>query len=106
MKVYWGVEVQLHAFFDLGTRWVSSTSRPGPFTLGERDSDTHWIGDWVCPRAGLEAVVKRKISSPCQDSNPDHLIVRPVASRYTDWAIQGSNKTNVITETLNKIFSR
>jgi hypothetical protein len=21
MKVYWGVEVQLHSFFDLGTRW-------------------------------------------------------------------------------------
>jgi len=20
-KVYWGVEVQLHAFFDVGTRW-------------------------------------------------------------------------------------
>jgi hypothetical protein len=21
MKVYWGAEVQLHAFFDFGTRW-------------------------------------------------------------------------------------
>jgi hypothetical protein len=21
MKAYWGVEVQLHSFFDLGTRW-------------------------------------------------------------------------------------
>jgi hypothetical protein len=21
MKAYWGVEVYLHAFFDLGTRW-------------------------------------------------------------------------------------
>lgn len=21
MKVYWGVEVQLHAFFNLGARW-------------------------------------------------------------------------------------
>jgi hypothetical protein len=21
MKAYWGVEIQLHAFFDLGTRW-------------------------------------------------------------------------------------
>jgi hypothetical protein len=31
MKTYWGVEVYLHAFFDLGTRWrwvVSFTSRP------------------------------------------------------------------------------
>jgi hypothetical protein len=21
MKAYWGVEIQLHSFFDLGTRW-------------------------------------------------------------------------------------
>jgi hypothetical protein len=31
MKVYWGVEVYLHAFFDLGTGWrwvVSFTPRP------------------------------------------------------------------------------
>jgi hypothetical protein len=31
MKVYWGVEIYLHAFFDLGTRWrrvVSFTFRP------------------------------------------------------------------------------
>jgi hypothetical protein len=31
MKVYWGVEVYLHSFFDLGTRWrwvVSFTPRP------------------------------------------------------------------------------
>jgi len=31
MKVHWGVEVLLHVFFDLGTRWrwvVSFTPRP------------------------------------------------------------------------------
>jgi hypothetical protein len=31
MKAYWGVEVELHALFDLGTRWrwvVSFTPRP------------------------------------------------------------------------------
>jgi hypothetical protein len=31
MKAYWGAEVQLHAFFDLDTRWtwvVSFTHRP------------------------------------------------------------------------------
>jgi hypothetical protein len=31
MKTYWGMEVQLHAFFDLGSRWrwvVSFTPRP------------------------------------------------------------------------------
>jgi hypothetical protein len=31
MKAYWGVEIQLHAFFDLGTRWrwvVNFTPQP------------------------------------------------------------------------------
>jgi hypothetical protein len=32
-------------------------------------SRTHWIGGWVGPRAGLDAVVKRKFPSPCRDSD-------------------------------------
>jgi hypothetical protein len=32
-----------------------SVSRPGRFTPG-----THWIGDWVDPRASLDDVEKRK----------------------------------------------
>jgi len=39
-----------------------------------------WEAAWG-PRAGLEAVSKRKILSPRLDSNPDHPIVQPVASR-------------------------
>jgi hypothetical protein len=45
------------------------------------------IGGWVGPRAGLDAVLKRKIPSPCRKSNPNHPIVQPIASRYTDRAI-------------------
>jgi len=30
----------------------------------------YWIEGWVGPRAGPDAVVKRKIPSPRQDSNP------------------------------------
>jgi hypothetical protein len=41
-----------------GGEW--STSRPGRFTSGERASGTHWIGDWVDSRAGLDDVEKRK----------------------------------------------
>jgi hypothetical protein len=37
--------------------------------------------DWVSPRAGLDAVVKRKIPSPCRDSNPP--IIQPLAQRCT-----------------------
>jgi hypothetical protein len=29
----------------------------------------HWIGDWVGPRAGMDAMEKRKLLH-CQDSNP------------------------------------
>jgi hypothetical protein len=36
------------------------------------------------PRAGLDAVSKKKILNPRRESNPDHSIVQPVASRYTD----------------------
>jgi hypothetical protein len=88
MKAYWGVEVKLHAFFTSeinGREW--SASLPGHFNLRERATGTHWIGGWVGPRAVLDAVVKRKIPSSRQESNPRTSIVQPVAQRYTDWAI-------------------
>jgi hypothetical protein len=58
IKVCWGVEVQLHSFFDLGTRWELSASRHGRFTPRKRAPGAHWIGGWVGPRAVLDAVVK------------------------------------------------
>jgi hypothetical protein len=51
-----------------GGEW--SASRPGRFNPGERALGTHSMGGWVGPRAGLDADVKRKIPSPCGDSNP------------------------------------
>jgi hypothetical protein len=83
-----GVKVQIHAFFDFGTRWrwvISFTSR----SLYPREGapGTHWIGGWVGPRAVLDAVVKRKIPRPRRESNPRTPIVQPVAWRYTDWAM-------------------
>jgi hypothetical protein len=38
-------------------------------TLGTRAPSTHWIGDRVDPRVGLDAVAKRKIPSPFRDPN-------------------------------------
>jgi hypothetical protein len=31
----------------------------------------HSIGGWMGPRADLDVVSKRKITSPCRESNPD-----------------------------------
>jgi hypothetical protein len=65
-----------------GGEW--SSSRPVRFTPRERAPGTHWIGGWVGPRAVLDAVVKRKISSLHWQSNPRTPIVQPTAQRYTD----------------------
>jgi hypothetical protein len=73
MKMYGGVEIQLHAFLTLaldGSVW--SVSCPGYFTPRERASSTHWIGGWVGTRTGLDMVVKKKNPCPCQESNPGH----------------------------------
>jgi hypothetical protein len=67
-----------------GGEW--SASRSGRFIPRERAPGTHWIRGWAGPRAVLDAVVKRKIPSPCRKSNPRTPIVQPVAQRYTDWA--------------------
>jgi hypothetical protein len=42
---------------------------PGCFITSETAPSTHWIGGWVGPRAGLDAVVKKKIPSPRRYSN-------------------------------------
>jgi hypothetical protein len=60
---------------------------PAALSPRERAPRTHWIGGWVGPRAVLDTVVKRKISSSRRESNPRTPIVQPVAQRYTDSAI-------------------
>jgi hypothetical protein len=58
MKMYWELEVQLHAFLTLALYWGEwSASHPGQYTPG-----THWIGGLVGPRAGLDAMAKRNKS--------------------------------------------
>jgi hypothetical protein len=42
----------------------------GRFTPRERTLDTHWIGGWVGPVAGLDAVVKKKFPAPADTRTP------------------------------------
>jgi len=50
------VSGQLHA---------PATSHPG-----ERYPGTHWLGGWVGPRTGLEAVVNIRNLCPCWELKP------------------------------------
>jgi hypothetical protein len=61
MKTYWGSALD-------GGEWSASWS--GRFTSRERALFTNWIRSWVGPGAVLDAVVKRKVPSSCQESNP------------------------------------
>jgi hypothetical protein len=56
-----GVDVEIHIFLAsalVGGDW--SASRPRRFIPGEIAPDTHEIGSWVNPRAGLDDIEKRK----------------------------------------------
>jgi len=54
--------VYLHVFLTSvldGGEWLDL--RPSRFIAGERVPGNYWLGGWVCPTAGLDAVAKRKI---------------------------------------------
>jgi hypothetical protein len=58
MKMYGGVDMQIHIFFTsalVGGEWPDSG--PGRCTSGER-AGTHWTGGWVDPRASLNDMEK------------------------------------------------
>jgi hypothetical protein len=61
-----------------------SASRPGRFSLRKITPGTHRIGGWMGLRADLDMVLKRKFSSLRREPNPDHSVVQPIASCYTD----------------------
>jgi hypothetical protein len=71
MKTYGGVDVQIHIYLTsalVGGEW--SASRPGRFTLGERDPIVHFIGGWVGNGDGLDDVEKILDSTGTQTPTP------------------------------------
>jgi hypothetical protein len=71
MKMYAVVEVWLHTLTTAldGGEW--SGSHLNHFIQGEGTPGMHGIGGCVGPRAGLDAMEKREISSPRWELNPD-----------------------------------
>jgi hypothetical protein len=69
------MSVQLHA--------------PAALTPGEKDSDTHWIGGWVGPRAGLEELEKWKFFPPL-GSNTERVAAAVIFLTWI-WEVLGSN---------------
>jgi hypothetical protein len=54
---------------------------PDALPLGKELPGSHWIGGWVGPIDGLDAVKKRKISAPARNQI---LAVQPVARGYIE----------------------
>jgi hypothetical protein len=56
-----------------------SASLPGRFIPGEKVPDTHWIGDLVDPRTGLDDVEKILDSTGTRTPTPQSFSLWPVA---------------------------
>jgi hypothetical protein len=74
----------------VGGEW--SVLQPGRFTPEERARGSHWIGDWVGPRTGLEDVERKKYCLYL-DPKSEPLAIQPLASRYTYCAIPSHKST-------------
>jgi hypothetical protein len=61
MKTYGGVDVPIQVFLTSAlSGGKRSASRFDHFTPEERAPVTHWMGDWVALRAGVDDVERRK----------------------------------------------
>jgi hypothetical protein len=75
MKTHGAMEVYLHTFLTSGldgVEWL--VSDPGRFITREVTPSTYWMGGWVNPRFGLDAVPKRNIPAPAENRIP---VVQP-----------------------------
>jgi len=58
------MKVKRHEFILPLEKGKCSDISLGSFTPGKEHPGNHWIGGWVGPVAGLDAVEKNKIASP------------------------------------------
>jgi hypothetical protein len=77
----WGIVPQLLTSALDGGEW--SASSPCRCISGQTAPSTRWIGGWVGPRPGLDAVGKYKSFHAGNRTRAVQLVVL----RYTDWAI-------------------
>jgi hypothetical protein len=75
MKTYWGVEVWLHEFFDLGTRCRCVVPSNGYWGKSTYPLDRRLGG----PQSRCGNGIEKKNTQPPPAPNPDHPIVQPVA---------------------------
>jgi hypothetical protein len=54
----------------LGSVWVVYVTPRPRFTPGKRTPGTHWTGDWVGPRPGLDTEDRGKVPSPLLGMEP------------------------------------
>jgi hypothetical protein len=77
---------------DLCTRWRRVVSfTPLAALPPVKEPRYQFIGDWVGPRTGLEAVEWRNIPAPAGSRTPS---IQSLARRCTDWALPAPLKYN------------
>jgi len=86
MKAYWDVYVNLHVLYSKysvldGSK--RSYSHPEHFIPGKRSPCSHWIGDKVDARDGLDAVVNKR--QFCVTDGTRLTVVKSIANHVTDW---------------------
>jgi hypothetical protein len=79
-KDVWWSGIIVPRVLNLGTRREWSASRAGRFTVEYRATGTHWIGGWVGPRAGLDAVQEAGLPVCAWTRTP---VVQTIASYYS-----------------------
>jgi hypothetical protein len=65
-----------------------------------KDPSTHWIENWVGPRAGLDAEARRKIICPCRGLSP---VLQSVGRHYTD-GTTGTPSDNISAKKYGAVF--